>query len=237
MKRPVNMLIPLSILFSVALLSGRCRMEKEGSRASDPSQQARIKLPPPLYKSQTSIEEALLQRRSIRNYKKEQLELRDISQILWAGQGITSENGGRTAPSAGAIYPLELYVLSGDIKDVPPGVYHYLPAEHSLDLVARGDLRNALSGAASMQGSVRRGAAVVVITANYQRITRKYKERGVRFAHLEAGHAAQNICLQAVSLGIGTVTVGAFTDSEVTQLLHLPPNEEPLYLMPLGKRK
>jgi SagB-type dehydrogenase family enzyme len=194
-----------------------------------------IQLPPPVLKSETSVEEALMKRRSIRRYKKDTLELKDISQLLWAAQGITSDDGGRTAPSAGALYPLEIYVVCGNINTLSPGVYHYLPLHNTLELIAEGDKQPLLTAAASMQGSVNRSAAVIVITAVYERTTGKYKERGKRYVHMEAGHAAQNICLQAISLKMGTVTVGSFSDSLVKQVLHLPKNEEPLYLMPVGK--
>jgi len=195
-----------------------------------------IKLPDPVYKSGTSVEEALLKRRSVREYKKEPLELKEISQLLWAAQGITSEgDGGRTAPSAGALYPLELYVVSGNINSLTPGVYHYLPSGHTLQQIAEGDKRKLLTAAALMQGAVNKSAAVIVIAAEYKRTTGKYLERGKKYVHIEAGHAAQNIYLQSVSLKIGTVVIGAFTDSLVKLILHLPKSEEPLYLMPVGK--
>jgi SagB-type dehydrogenase family enzyme len=198
--------------------------------------QKEIKLPPPVFKSNVSIEEALLKRRSVRRYNDDSLGLQDISQLLWAAQGITEElGGGRTAPSAGALYPLELYVVNGSISLLSPGVYHYLPVPHSLLQIATGDLRKSLTAAASMQGALNRGAAIIVIAAAYKRTTRKYDERGIRYVQLEAGHAAQNICLQAVSLHIGTVTMGSFKDSLVKNIVHLPNDVDPLYLMPIGK--
>ncbi len=197
-----------------------------------------IALPVPVYKSQISVEEALLKRRSVRRYKDEPLEMKEISQLLWAAQGITSEaDGGRTAPSAGALYPLEIYLASGEIKTLAPGVYLYHPVGHTLSLMAEGDVREALTAAAHLQGSVNRGAAVIIIAAEYSRTTRKYGERGIRYVQLEAGHAAQNICLQSVSLQIGTVTIGSFNDSRVKEILNMPENQQPLYLMPVGKRK
>jgi len=211
------------------------RQKQKTNKNMDTQLQTVIKLPDPVYKSGTSIEEALLKRRSVREYKKEPLELKEISQLLWAAQGITSKEDGRTAPSAGALYPLELYVISGNINSLTPGVYHYRPSGHSLEQIAEGDKRKLLSAAAMMQGAVNKSAAVIVIAAEYKRTTGKYLERGKRYVHMEAGHAAQNIYLQAVSLKIGTVVIGAFSDSLVKQILHLPKSEEPLYLMPVGK--
>ena len=197
--------------------------------------QSIIKLPQPVYNSATSLEEALLKRRSVREFKKEPVELKEISQLLWAAQGITSEEGGRTAPSAGALYPLEIYIVCGNVKDIVPGVYHYLPAEHTIELIEEGDKRKLLYAAALLQGAISRAAAIIVIAADYDRTTVKYFERGKKYVHIEAGHVSQNIYLQAASLKLGTVAMGAFTDSLVRRVIHLPKNEDPLYLMPVGK--
>lgn len=195
-----------------------------------------IKLPKPQFRSETSIEEALLRRRSIRTYKKDPLQVSEISQLLWAAQGITSKDGElRTAPSAGALYPIEIYVVCGNINSIPAGVFHYLPRDHSLDQVIAGNKLKSLDSAALSQGAIDRSAAVILITAEYSKTTEKYYGRGNRYVHMEAGHVAQNIYLQAISLKIGTVVIGAFTDSEVKKVLQIPQLEEPLYLMPLGK--
>ena len=200
------------------------------------SMKQEIILSSPNATSNTSIEEALFKRRSIREYKDEPLELKEISQILWASQGITEpERGGRTAPSAGALYPLEVYVVVRKAEGLEPGVYHYVPKEHKLEKILEGDLSAQLARAALGQVSVKEAAVNMVISAVYGRTTKKYGERGVRYAHLEAGHAAQNVYLQAESLDLGTVTVGAFSDEEVKNLLHLPEEETPLYIMPIGK--
>ena len=195
-----------------------------------------VRLPEPLFKGEISVEEALLKRRSVRDFKNEPLGLNEISQLLWAAQGITSkEDGGRTAPSAGALYPLELYVVNGNITTLPAGVYHYQPSAHALEEIAKGDKRKLLTGAALMQEAINKSAAIIVIAAEYKRTTGKYFKRGKKYVHMEAGHAAQNIYLQAVSLMIGTVVTGAFIDALVKQIVHLPRNAEPLYLMPIGK--
>ena len=194
-----------------------------------------IKLPRPKYDSKTPIEETLLKRRSIRSYRDEPLTLTEVSQILWSAQGITDPRGFRTAPSAGALYPLEVYTVAGNVINLPAGVYKYKPHTHELVSIIRGDKRAELSAAALRQPWVRDGAAVIVISAVYRRTTRRYGERGIRYVYMEVGHAAQNICLQAISLNLGTVVVGAFTDNRVKRILNMPLEEEPLYIIPVGK--
>jgi len=195
-----------------------------------------ITLPTPTYNSQTSLETALLERRSVREYSAEPLTLAEISQLLWAAQGITHPSGLRTAPSAGALYPLEVYLLAANVVDLPAGIYHYRPQDHTLLLVAAGDQRQSLCQAALNQSAVQDAAAVIVIAAIYDRTTVKYGERGVRYVHMEAGSAAQNVYLQAQSLGIGTVFIGAFQDGEVAQIMHMSKDETPLGLMPVGRK-
>ena len=195
-----------------------------------------IKLPEPRYDSETSIEKALLERRSVRDYKDEPLTLIEVSQLLWAAQGITDPGGFRTAPSAGALYPLELYVVAGNVNDLPDGIYKYKPHGHELARVVEGDKRTELCNAALDQPPVKDAAAVIVFSAVYERTTGKYGERGIRYVHIEAGHAAQNIYLQAVSLNLGTVVIGAFDDEEVKKVLNTGDEEQPLYIMPVGKR-
>ena len=185
---------------------------------------------------ETSVEQALLERRSVRSYTGEPLTLAEISQLLWAAQGITNDRGGRTAPSAGALYPLEIYLLAGDVTDLPAGIYHFIPNEHSLKLVVEGDRRQALYEAALSQGSVKDAAAVIVITAIYERTTGKYGERGIQYVHMEVGTVAQNIYLQAVSLDLGTVFIGAFHDGQVRNVLLLAEDEVPLGIMPVGRK-
>ncbi len=195
-----------------------------------------IELPEPRFESETSLEEALKQRRSARNYKDGPISLSDISQLLWAAQGITNERGFRTAPSAGALYPLEVYLVAGNVENLPEGVYKYQPREHALKKIAEGDRRKELDRAALGQSSVSDSAADIVIAAIYERTTRKYGERGVKYAHMEAGHAAQNIYLQAVPLGLGTVAIGAFEDDRIGEILRMEKDEHPLYIMPVGKK-
>lgn len=193
-----------------------------------------IMLPQPDIEGHVSVEQALLKRRSHREFSESSLTLREVAQLLWAAQGVTSDDGKRTAPSAGALYPLELYVVSGKVTDLAPGVYKYLPAKHTLMKTLEGDKRNALSSTALFQSSIRHGAIVLVFTAVYERITGRYGNRGRGYVHMEAGHAAQNVYLQATALGIGTVVVGAFQDDLAANVLDLPNEEHPLYFMPAG---
>jgi SagB-type dehydrogenase family enzyme len=196
-----------------------------------------IKLPEQAQDSNTSIEEALLKRRSVRSYKDSPLTLEEISQLLWAAQGITDRRGLRAAPSAGALYPLEIYIIAGNVNDLPDGIYNYKPLKHELVRIVKGDKRNELCNAALGQSSIRTAAAVIVFSAVYERTTIKYGDRGVKYVHIETGHAAQNVFLQAVSLGLGTVVIGAFDDDDLTEVLKMPEGEQPLYIMPVGRMK
>lgn len=195
----------------------------------------KLLLPKPNLQGRISVEAALAGRRSVRTYSKEFLNLKEISQLAWAAQGLTDKEGKRTAPSAGALYPLEIYIVSGKVTSLPAGVYHYQPADHSLNLILAGDRRRLLSTAALLQASVYKSSAVMVIAADFDRTTVKYGSRGIRYVYAEAGHAAQNVYLQSVSLQLGTVTIGAFHGGLVKKILHLPQKEKPLFLMPLGK--
>jgi SagB-type dehydrogenase family enzyme len=196
-----------------------------------------IKLPEPHYDSEVSIEQCLLHRRSIRSYVRKALTIDEVSQLLWAAQGITTDRGFRTAPSAGALYPLEVYLICGDIHDLSPGVYRYRPIDHDIVKVADGDKRTALAEAALMQPWVREAAVDIVFTAVYSRTTGKYGDRGIRYVHIELGHAAQNLCLQATAMELGAVPVGAFDDEDVSGILNLTGDEQPLYIIPVGKLK
>ena len=194
-----------------------------------------ILLPEPRTDGGLAVEQALLRRRSVREYQPGALSLAEISQLMWAAQGVTSPQGLRSAPSAGALYPLEVYVVIGNVSDLADGVYQYIPSRHELEALAKGDKRAALARAAWGQRFIKEGAALVVISAIYERTTKKYGQRGIRYVHMEAGHAAQNVFLQASSLGLATVVVGAFDDNAVRDILGLSAEEHPLYLMPLGR--
>ena len=189
-------------------------------------------LPTPQLKGKLTLEETLAQRRSVREFSDTPLTQAELAQVLWAAQGITHPDGLRTAPSAGALYPLEVYAVTRE------GVYHYEPPGHRLRVQARGDVRPALYDAALQQDPVLQAPAVIVIAAVYERTAQKYgAERSPRYVHLEAGHVAQNVLLQAVALKLAAVPIGAFEDDKVKPVLALPSDQQPLYLIPVGHRK
>lgn len=176
----------------------------------------------------SEMERLLADRRSVRSFTAEALTESQIERLLWAAQGITSDSGGRTAPSAGALYPLELFVVTSD------GVDHYLPDGHRIEQTTSADLRDGLAGAALDQEALHSAPAVFVIAAEYARTESRYGDRAERYVHLEAGHATQNLLLQAVGLGLGAVPIGAFDDAAVQEVLGLPSEWVPLYLIPVG---
>lgn len=247
-------LIPFSFLFILFLIisSGNLNASSDSSldcTVASPESEL-IPLPPPRYESQFSVEKALKTRQSVREYKDAPLSMAEISQILWAAQGFTRERkepparwnpkyewqgGLRTAPSAGALYPMEIYLLAGKVEGLPGGVYKYVPKNHALKKVSGTDKRKALCLAALGQPQVERAPAVILMAGVYERTSYKYGERAERYVHMEAGSIAENVYLQATALGIGTVFIGAFSDEEVKKVMALPLDEAPLVIMPLGK--
>lgn len=211
-----------------------------GAGAVPPIQQptgGTVELPAPHHDGSISVEAALLRRRSIRAYHAEPLRLDEVAQLLWAAQGISDPaTGARTAPSAGALYPLDVSIVAAEVAGLGPGVYRYHPSAHALTQLQPGDVRRELAGAALGQLPVRDAAAVILISGVYERTTVKYGDRGVRYVWMEAGHAAQNVYLQATALGLGTVVVGAFDDEAARRVAGLGEREQPLYLMPIGRR-
>ncbi len=201
------------------------------TNGEEPLKTKTIKLPAPVLKGTVSIEETIKMRRSIRSYADKELTDAQLSQLLWSAQGITSEKGYRAAPSAGALYPLEVYAVKKD------GLYHYVPESHSLEFISGKDARQDLSAAAYGQNFVAQAPVDIVICAVYQRVTTRYGDRGKMYTDIEVGHAAENIHLQAVALGLDSVPVGAFTDNKVSSVLGLPKDEVPIYIVPVGYKK
>jgi len=198
-------------------------------------------LPTPKTDGIVSVETALANRRSQRNFQNRAISAEQLSQILWAAYGITLPSavpqlrgGLRTAPSAGALFPLEVFAIVGNVEGIAPGVYRYIPDGHKIVRVVDRDVRNELMEAALGQRMVGAAPASVFYSAVFGRATGRYGERGVRYVYIELGHSAQNVYLQAEALGLGTVAIGAFIDSRVSQILGLPANETPLYIMPIG---
>jgi len=189
-------------------------------------------LPEPRMEGTISVEDAIAKRRSVRSFLDKALSDAELSQILWAAQGITDKRRGfRAAPSAGATYPLETYVVTRK------GVFHYLPEKHALEEVRRGDFRKELAQAALGQGFIREAPAVIVFTTMPERTTRRYGNRGNMYIHMEAGHAAENVHLQAIALGLASVPVGAFVDREVESVIGSSKGETAIYLIPVGREK
>jgi len=195
------------------------------------------KLPPPSQGGGMSVEESIARRRSVRRFKRESLSLSQLSQVLWSAQGITHAQGLRAAPSAGATYPLEVYVFvgQGGVEGLEPGIYHYNVENHSLNLHKEGDLREQLSLAALDQEFIVQAPVDIVICALYERTAWQYGRRAERYVHMEAGHVGENIHLQAVALGLAVVMVGAFSDEDVSRVMGLEREVKPLYIIPLGK--
>jgi SagB-type dehydrogenase family enzyme len=228
-QRFLSLICLLLLLFPAVLPAGS---------SSSPSPQDRvIELPGPSLSGLT-VEQAIQARRSIRRYSDRPLSLEQLSQLAFAAQGITDRSGSRplrAAPSAGALYPIELYIAVHRVADVPPGLYHYRPESHVLETVRPGDLQADLTTGCLGQSFVGKANAVFIMTAVFDRTTRRYGSRGERYVHMEAGHISQNLYLQAVSLGLGSVAVGAFRDEDLDRLLDLGSSPETcLYLHAVG---
>jgi SagB-type dehydrogenase family enzyme len=198
-----------------------------------------IKLPPPASKGAMSVEEALQGRRSTRRFANRPLELAQISQLLWAADGINNPQGKRTASSGRAAYPMDLYVVAGErgVTNLAPGVYHYLVKDHALELVATGEFRPAVSKACSSQVWIAEAPAIVVITGDYQRSEVKNGDKALLFTHIEAGFLGQNLFLQAGALGLGAGVAGGFNEKALSQALKLPQADIPFLVMPVGYKQ
>jgi SagB-type dehydrogenase family enzyme len=193
-----------------------------------------IPLPRPDLSGPVSLEEAIRSRRSIRSFRSDGLDLSVISQLLWAAQGITDDRGLRSAPSAGATYPLEVLVAVGTGEVLTAGIYRYQPERHALRRIGMGDRRGQLARAALNQMWMADAPMSLVLVADFARTTARYGDRGRRYVHMEVGHVAQNLYLQAEASGLATTVVGAFRDEEMAEILGLPASEEPLAILPVG---
>ncbi len=204
----------------------------------DTGQPAPIYLSPPRQKGSVSLEEAIARRRSVRDFTPEPLSRSQLSQVLWAAQGSTDASRGlRASPSAGATYPLEVFIVCGVncVEEIGDGIYHYNLEDHSLTLHHKGDVRVELAGAALDQEFIYQAPIDIIICAIYERTRRRYGARTERYVHMEVGHTGQNIYLQATALGLATVAIGAFDDEQVRKVLRLDEQYQPLYIMPVGK--
>ena len=193
-----------------------------------------IRFTEPRQDGNVALERCIRQRRSVRVFRDRALADSELGQLLWAAQGMTSDDGKRAVPSAGALYPLKFYAVCGKVGGLPAGVYRYDPRCHELLLVASGHQHEKLAQASRGQDWIASAPAVICIAAVFERTMVKYGNRGRGYVYMEAGHAAQNLMLQAVALGLATAMVGAFQDDEVKRFLHLAPHETPLCLLPVG---
>ncbi len=237
----IRLIITTASILMIILLTGSCRGEKETpvdtgkssptitSTESDAGKREIIMLPEPVKKGEISLEEALWSRKSIRKFQDKKLDIKQLGQILWSAQGINRKGTHfKTCPSAGAAYPLTAYTVT------EKGIFQYIPEGHKLEKMQGGDHREALSQACLGQRCVAEAPLSVVFTAVYENTTKRYGERGIMYVHLEAGHAAQNIHLQTVALGLGSVPVGAFSDEKVAKIMKFDKKEIPIYIIPVG---
>jgi SagB-type dehydrogenase family enzyme len=213
------------------------RFKQAFAKQNEDSRGGSVKLPSAQSDGEISVEQAIEQRRTVRAFKSTPLELEQLAQLLWAAQGITGKGGfKRSAPSAGALYPMDVYIVAGQdgVTQIDAGVYHYQPRGHALSTVAKGDLREALSRASLSQMWMAQAPVNMLITAEYDRAAVKYGKRAIRYAMIEAGHIGQNLFLQAEALGLKAGIVGAYHDNEVIRVLDIPRAHEPLLIMPIG---
>ena len=202
-----------------------------------------IYLPAPQLDGAVSVEKALQSRRSHRNFQDTEISLENLSQVLWAAYGITLprtdreflRGGFRTAPSAGGLYPLDIYVAVGKVKGLPSGLYKYISKDHKIIRIISDDIRSELCDAALGQKMIRNAPVSLIYTAVFSRTTGKYGQRGKeRYVCMDLGHSAENVYLQVETLGLGTCAIGAFSDEKMSTVLQLSQEEEPLYVMPIG---
>lgn len=240
MSKTILFSLAIIAVLAIALTAMSVCSQKEQEKMSENT----IILEAPNYSGSMSLEELLIKRRSVRQYKSESISFGLVSQILWSAYGITKEmdepaflrGGLRTAPSAGALYPLEIYLVAGNVDGLKAGVYRYDSQNHSLIPEQAGDIRSALSSAAHDQIFIEQAPASIVFSAVFSRTTSKYGNRGrERYVCIDLGHSAQNAVLQTVALGLGCCTVGAFDDDKVKKIMNMPSEEEPLYIITIGR--
>ncbi len=232
----------MTLILLLGTMTSGCELnEDSGEEPENSKEQAEpVELPAEEeFKEQldVSLMDSLSERRSVRDYSDEKLTLTELAALLWSAQGITEKQRGyRTAPSAGATYPMEVYLVVENVEELSPGLYRYSPDEHTLEQIKEGHFNEDLKNTALGQDPIGDASVNLVITAVYERVMNRYGERGERYAKIEAGHISQNIYLSCSALELGTVAIGAFNDEQVIELLQLQEGEYPLYIMPVGKR-
>jgi SagB-type dehydrogenase family enzyme len=229
MRRSSTVIVTRAALACVLVVAARPAARAQQAPA------ATIKLPEPRHEGSMSLEAALWARHSTRALSRDSISLAEIGQLLWAAQGANRSDGHRTAPSAGATYPLELYLVAARVRGLPAGVYHYLGRTHEIELVVAADRLQALADSATRQRWQADAAVAIVFTAVYERTAQRYRERAERYVPMEVGFAGENVYLQAASLGLATTFAGSFQDSVLARLVGLPADRRPLGIMPIGK--
>ncbi len=237
-------IIVISVLITIVFFGiGKIIFSKNGNTMESEKKQVEspenINLPPPSFSGEMSVEESLKLRRSVRSYSDRSLSLEDVSQVLWSAYGVSDSESFRiklrTAPSAGATYPLELYLMVGNVEGLSPGIYKYHPESHSLSLHIAGDLRKEVAEACLGQKMLHEAPATIIYKVVYSRITPRYGQRGSdRYVCMDIGHSAQNVYLQTTAMGMATCAIGAFDDDKLTRIIKPQGEEEVLYLMPFG---
>ena len=218
----------VSSLVAAALLAGAV------SFAAEPRT---VALPKPDVTGKVTLEQAIAQRRSVREYTPGALTLAEVSQLMWVAQGITSPDGKRATPSARAVYPLQVWLVANDVTGLRPGIYRYEPKEHALALVTAGEQRDSMAAAARGQAAIQHAAAVVAVIGDSTLAATKFRGNAERWLGMEAGFVVQDVYLECTALGLGTVMVGGFEESSVRRALGVPAAWEALALMPVGRRK
>lgn len=237
----MRVLLVLALCVALPSRDGTASVEKKGADGG------MVRLPAPRLEGTVSVEKAIQGRRSVRGYSGEAMALADAAQLLWAAYGITEprpngpaflRGGLRAAPSAGALYPLEIYLVAGKVTGLAPGIYRYLSEKHELARIEAGDRRQELCQAALGQDWINQAPASLVFSAVFERTTKKYGKRGrERYVCMDAGFAGENVYLQAQALGMGCCIAGAFNDDQVKQVLNMAAAEEPLCILAVGRRK
>ena len=235
--------LSILVLISLAACNNAGGEQTQSKLTKLDGSQLTYALPSPITDGKMSVERALSNRRSQRSFVDRAISAEQLSQILWAAYGITQpmpdrpalRGGLRAAPSAGALYPFEIYAIIGKVDGVEPGVYKYISEEHKIVRTIDKDLREEFSNIALGQGHIKDAPVSIFYSAIYSRMTKKYGDRGGdRYVCMDLGHSAQNIYLQAEALNLGTCAIGAFSDDKVSELFQLPEEEVPLYIMPVG---
>jgi SagB-type dehydrogenase family enzyme len=225
---------------AVLWLAPFCYITQTAAKVKTNNRGETMKLPLAKTEGMVSVEHAIKQRRTHRSFTKKEVGLNQLSQLLWAAGGITEDNGfKRAAPSGGALYPIDIYVAVGRqrVAELDAGLYRYEPNSHMVTHINQQDLRGQIAGASLFQMWMADAPIQVIIVADYSRSTIKYKNRGIRYAMIEAGHMGQNVFLQAEALGLKAGIVGAFNDKKLIKIMDISPSYEPLLVMPIGYSK